>query len=102
MLAMLLAACGGAQAPDGAKYPPRKEGCEVTVFHEAPAMPTDNIGTVTATCDASLSDAECTRTLQDEACKLGGDIVWGVPDQPTLDLGKKRLSGRVAHTRQAK
>ena len=68
---VLLAACGGGGAPS--KFPPRAEGCEVKVFKDAPRLQTENIGTVVAVCDESLSDDECVRQLKDEVCKVGGD-----------------------------
>ncbi len=95
-----LVACGSAPKDPG-KYPPRAEGCEVTVYPDAPTLETDNIGTATATCGDDISDADCLRTLKDQACKLGADVLWGVPDKPTLSLGKKKLSGRAAHTKTA-
>ena len=84
---------------ESAKYPPRPEGCEVKIFADTPSVPTDNIGPITASCDSDVSDALCTRTLQDEACKLGADVVWGVADTAPVRNGKKRLAGRAAHTR---
>jgi hypothetical protein len=81
------------------KYPPREPGCEVQIFAEAPSYPTDNIGPVSATCDESVSDADCGRTLKDQACKIGADTVWGVSDNPTKQLGKKKFFGRAAHTK---
>jgi hypothetical protein len=61
-------------------------------------MRTDNLGPVMASCSPDVSDADCVRQLQDEACKLGGDVVWGVPDKPTQDGGKNLWFGRAAHT----
>lgn len=80
-----------------AKYPPREPNCEVQVFPEAPTYSTDNIGPVSASCDESVSDADCLRTLKDQACKLGADTVWGVSDNPTKQPGRKRFFGRAAH-----
>ena len=87
-------ACGGAPS----KFPARPEGCEVKTFSDAPRIQTENIGTVSSACDESVPDESCLRQLKDEACKLGGDVVWGVPDKPKLENGKKRYSGRAAHT----
>ena len=56
----------------------RTEGCDVKVYPEAPPVVIDNIGPVTATCGLDVSDQDCLRTLQDQACKLGGDVAWGV------------------------
>jgi hypothetical protein len=80
-----------------AKYPPRQPGCEVQVFDEAPSYRTDNIGPVSASCDESVSDADCLRELKDQACKLGADTVWGVSDDQTKQAGRKKLFGRAAH-----
>ncbi len=87
-------ACGGAPS----KFPARPEGCDVKTFADAPRVQTENIGTVSSVCDESVTDESCLRQLKDETCKLGGDVVWGVPDKPKLENGKKRYSGRAAHT----
>lgn len=79
------------------KYPAREPGCEVQVFPEGPTDQTENIGPVQASCDESISDADCLRTLKDEACKLGGDTIWGVSDPPMKQSGKKKFFGRAAH-----
>jgi hypothetical protein len=73
----------------------------VQVFNDVPPMQTANIGPVSATCDERISNDECMRTLKDQACKLGADVVWGVTDNPTPQNGKKRLFGRAAHTKAA-
>lgn len=96
---VLLAACG---APQDSKYPARESGCEIKIFQDTPPVPTDNIGPVTATCDPELPDPVCMRTLQDEACKLGADVVWGVeaPTTVATQVGqRKKFSGRAAHTK---
>lgn len=92
------AGCSSSAAKES-KFPPQKEGCEVQVFNDTPTMPTENIGTVSSSCDEFVSDADCLRTLKDEACKLGGNVVWGVDPKPTMQLGKKKFSGRAAHTK---
>jgi hypothetical protein len=79
-------------------FAPRDKGCDVKVYPEAPAVPTENIGPVSATCAQDVSDAECTRALQDQACLLGGDVVWGV-SAPVAAGSKKVLSGRASHTK---
>jgi hypothetical protein len=91
----LLAACSPSQKEG--KFPARQPGCEVQVFPENPSYQTENIGSVQASCDESISDADCMRTLKDEACKLGADTIWGVNDTPTREANKKKLSGRAAH-----
>ena len=42
---------------------------------------------------------DCLRTLKDEVCKLGGDVVWEVPTEPILRNGKLEWSGRAAHSK---
>jgi len=96
-LALVLSFGCGAKSEMPSKYPAREPGCEVRVFPEAPTYSTENIGTVQASCEETISDADCLRTLQDQACKLGADTVWGVDDRPTMKGGRKRLSGRAAH-----
>ena len=98
-VAALLCACG--TKPVDPRYPVRPAGCEVKLFHGPPTMPTDNLGTVMARCSTDVTDALCIRQLQDEACKLGADVVWGVPDQATLDVGKNLWVARAAHTKGA-
>jgi hypothetical protein len=103
VLASLLAilACGGT-APDP-RYPARDEGCAVKIFHDAPTVPTDNLGQVNATCGQDISDADCIQTMKDQACKMGGDVIWGVPEDTTTGAdGKKHISGRAAHTKANK
>ena len=97
--ALALVACG-APEKEG-RYPKRPEGCAVQVFNESPSMPTDNIGSVDAICGEDISNDACLQTLKDQVCKLGGDVVWGVADAPSISLGKKKLSGRAAHTKTA-
>lgn len=97
-LSLFAFGCSSSPAKES-KYPPQKEGCEVQVFNDTPTMATDNIGVVSSSCDEFVSDADCLRTLKDEACKLGGNVVWGVDPKPKLDLGKKKFSGRAAHTK---
>ncbi|MBX3186455.1 MAG: hypothetical protein KF819_05535 [Labilithrix sp.] len=97
VLAFLLVGCGSSPAPGPGGFPPRPEGCDVHVFPGPPPMQTDNIGAVNAVCGDDVSDADCERTLKDQACKLGGDVVWGVESE--AKSGKKHLSGRAAHTK---
>jgi hypothetical protein len=80
------------------RFAPRARGCEVKVYPDAPAVATENIGPVSATCSAELADQECTRELLDQTCELGGDVVWGV-GRPVAAGSKKVVSGRAAHTR---
>lgn len=76
----------------------REAGCAVQVFDEAPPMRTDNIGPVSATCAADDSKDVCLRELQDQVCRLGGDVLWQV-EGPSPQGDRQHMSGRAAHTR---
>ena len=99
LISILFFACGGDERPS--RYPPREPGCAVEIFYGAPTSRTVNIGPVSASCTEDVSDQDCLRTLKDQVCKLGGDVVWGVDEKPKMDLGRKKWSGRAAHTREA-
>lgn len=97
-LTLFLFACGGGKPLDP-RFSPREPGCDVKVFEELPSMKLHNIGAVNARCDESISEADCMRQLKDEACKLGADVLWGVPPKPEHINGKMHWSGRAAHSR---
>jgi hypothetical protein len=98
LASLALLGCGGAQAPTVGGFPPRPEGCAVTLLHDSPTGITTNIGPVHASCNAEVSDADCLRTLEDQVCKLGGDLVWGVGDKPRAWGDRNMWEGRAAHT----
>ena len=97
LVVAVAAGCGGTQVPD-ARFPRRPEGCKVQLFNDSPDGPTTNIGPVRADCALDVSEADCLRTLLDQVCKLGGDVVWGVADKPQLAGDKNHWEGRAAHT----
>jgi tetrameric-type glycyl-tRNA synthetase alpha subunit len=97
VLAAFVIACGGGGG--SSKYPSRPDGCDITMFPQAPHQATENIGPVSATCDDFVKKEECIRTLKDQACKLGGDVIWGVDEQGTQEDGKIKFHGRAAHTK---
>jgi hypothetical protein len=101
VLVLVLVSTGCPSPAQDGQYPVRAAGCDVKVFHEAPGVMTDNIGPVTATCGDDITDEDCMRTLKDQVCKLGGDLVWGVSDIPSNVQGKKQFAGRAAHTKTA-
>jgi hypothetical protein len=71
------------------------------VFHgKVAGIVYDDIGRVDSICGNDLGREACLVELKNQACKLGGDIVYDVPDDP-LQPGpdKLRYIGRVAHTR---
>jgi hypothetical protein len=92
---LLLAACGGGSSKS--KYPEKPAGCEVAVLRDgAPPYPTENIGPVSSECSDRISKEDCLRELQDQVCKLGGDVVWQVPEKPRAENEKIYWSGRAA------
>ncbi|MEI8259422.1 MAG: hypothetical protein WCJ30_27455 [Deltaproteobacteria bacterium] len=82
----VVAGCGGSQSHTGhrAHAAARPVGCEVETLREGvPARPTRLEGQVVARCTRDQGDeAHCLRQLQDEACRLGGTVLWDVRTQP--------------------
>lgn len=76
----------------------RESGCSVQVFDEAPKIPTENIGPVSAACAEDDSKEVCLRELEDQVCRLGGDVLWQV-EGPSPGGNKQHMSGRAAHTK---
>lgn len=95
-LALAFAACGGSASQR--VFAAREKGCAIELSAGMPSAPTTNIGSVSAWCAQEDSDEQCQRALKDAACELGADVVWGV-GAPVVQDGKKRLSGRAAHTK---
>ncbi len=95
----LVAACSS--TPNRPALPERAAGCPVELFYGSPKSDTSNLGRVSATCGESVSEPECLRQLQDEVCKLGGDVVWGVSERPERVGEKNKFSGRAALTKSA-
>jgi hypothetical protein len=96
ILATALCSCG-TSAPD-ARYPARAGGCPVKSFPGEPAMPVDDLGTVTVECTSGGSGG-CERQALDVVCKRGGDVAWGFADNA---LTSTRLVVHAAHTRRTR
>jgi hypothetical protein len=97
LVLIALVACSGTAS--SSRYPPRPDGCAVQILEQSPTVPTDNIGRAHSVCAPEISKDDCLRELKDQACRLGGDVVWGVPSAPSQVDGRNRWDGRVAHTR---
>lgn len=97
--AVALVACSS--APNRPALPERAAGCPVQLFYGSPTVDTTNLGVVTATCAEDLGEEACLRELQNEVCKLGGDVVWGVSEKPERVGEKNKYSGRAAVTKAA-
>jgi hypothetical protein len=80
----------------------RERGCPVQVFADAPNIPTENVGPVTALCSTDDSKDVCLRELQDQVCLLGGDVVWQMEGPTTISTSegyRQRMRGRAAHSK---
>ena len=83
----------------------RERGCSVQVFADAPPIPTENIGPVTALCSTDDSKDVCLRELEDQVCLLGGDVLWQLEGPVTIATSegyRQRMRGRAAHVKPAK
>jgi hypothetical protein len=104
-LVAFVASCGGGgKSHRDARYPERPPGCSLMVFHiRAQGVAFDDIGRVDAICGTDISYENCLGELKNQACKLGGDILYDVPDEPDRPSpDKNRLTGHVAHSRPGK
>jgi hypothetical protein len=100
LAAIALVSCGG-NAKIDSHYPPRPAGCDVKVFHgKVAGIVYDDIGRVDSICGVDMGRESCLTELKNQTCKLGGDLVYDVPDDPEKPSPDKiRYTGHVAHTR---
>jgi hypothetical protein len=74
----------------------------VQTFTDRPPGKTENIGPVSALCTPDDTPEACLRELQDQVCRLGGDVLWqvdGPAPEDTQNGPRQRMRGRAAHTR---
>ncbi len=104
VLLLLAATSCGHQSKGDPRYPPQSPGCKVQFFRtKVPdTIAYDHIGRVDVICGDRIPEGDCLRTLMDEACKLGGDILYDLsdPEKPAPD--KVKFLARAAHTHIAK
>jgi hypothetical protein len=101
-LGLAAATCATSQNPNAAKYPPRGRGCAVQVFHSAaPGVTTwDDLGIAHVDCPLDEGRVQCLERLREEACRMGGDILYDVPKKPMRPTEQGMVyAGHVAHTR---
>jgi hypothetical protein len=101
-----VATCATRQAghsPGGsAAYPARGPGCDLTMLHApAPNVPDwDDLGIAEVTCHIDIGLPQCLRLFRAEACRMGADIVYDLPERPLRPREQAVLyRGRVAHSR---
>jgi hypothetical protein len=90
--------------PGGAKYPPRRVGCRLSVFHgEKPEVAYwDDLGIANVICHIDDGEATCMGRLRAEACRMGGDIMYDLPRKPLRPKDEAMVfRARIAHTRPA-
>jgi hypothetical protein len=77
-------------------------GCDVTVYHSPvpAAKEWDDLGVAQVDCALDVGRVQCLAQLRAEACRMGGDLLYDVPDKPRrpTDQGMTYY-GRVARRR---
>lgn len=81
---LLVAACASRSPGEGPRYPPRRPGCALSIFHgELPEVVAwDDIGKIEITCHIDDTEVTCLNRLRAEACRMGGDMIYRLPRKP--------------------
>ncbi len=81
--AWLIVACATGSRLE-AKYPPRKPGCALSIYHtDLPqTQDWDDLGKIEVICHIDDTDKTCFNRLRAEACRMGGDIIYRLPIKP--------------------
>ncbi len=85
-------------------FPARPPTCDLAIRHTAtPGVPTwHDLGIAEVTCHIDVGLPQCVRRFRAEACRMGGDIIYAVPEKPLRPREQAVVyRGRVAHTRWA-
>jgi len=104
VIALALAAwtCATTPNPNAAKYPPRGRRCAIHVYNTpAPGVKEwDDLGVARVECPLDVGRVQCMARLREEACKMGGDLLYDVPKRGSRP-GEQAMvfMGHVAHTR---
>ena len=100
-LALLAWTCASTP-PANPKYPPRGRRCTVHVYSSStPGVKEwDDLGMARVECPLDVGRRQCLARLREEACRLGGDLLYDVPKKGQRP-GEQALvyQGHVAHTR---
>jgi hypothetical protein len=83
------------------RYPPRRPGCHLIVsYATAPLGTWDDLGVAQVGCYLDEGEGPCLHRLKAEACRMGGDVLYAVPNRAARP-GEREMTmrGRVAHTR---
>jgi hypothetical protein len=77
----------------------RPQGCPVQVVPQGETpRHIENIGPVVAYCDRDDSRETCLSELENQVCRMGGDLLWQV-DTPQFEGDRQIVHGRAAHTK---
>ncbi|HSS37981.1 MAG TPA: hypothetical protein VLT58_04370 [Polyangia bacterium] len=101
-LALVAMTCATTSNPNAAKYPPRGRGCSVRIFNgPAPGVKEwDDLGVARVDCPLDLGRLQCRQRLREEACRMGGDLLYDVPKKPARPSEQGMVyMGHVAHTK---
>lgn len=86
-------------------YPERPPHCNLRIFHGVVprGIYYDDLGQADAGCYLETTRTECLRQLHAQACKMGGDIIYELPEEPTRPEWREyHYKGLVAHSRPLK
>jgi len=101
-LAAVTVTCATSRNPNAAKYPPRGRRCHVSVYDTpAPGVKEwDDLGMARVECPLDVGRVQCMARLREEACRMGGDLLYDVPRRGSRP-GEQAMvfMGHVAHTR---
>ncbi|HEY4393752.1 MAG TPA: hypothetical protein VGP64_06800 [Polyangia bacterium] len=100
-LALPLAFAATCATTGARKYPARPGGCKLRVFHGPPEVKEwDDLGIAHVDCQLDLGRVQCLQRLKMEACRLGADILYDVPQKPLRPTDQGMVyTGHVAHTK---
>jgi hypothetical protein len=84
------------------KYPRRPSNCKLALYHTpSPGVPAwDDLGVAEVSCYLDVGVQQCMQRLKEEACRMGGDIIYNVPSKPGRPRDQVLVyRAQVAHTR---
>ena len=97
----LLSALTCASSKSARRYPRRPPSCALKIFHSPlpEAVTWDDIGFLEVGCYLDEGESICMHRLRTEACKMGGDMIYGVPKRAFRPTERAMVyRGMVAHS----
>jgi hypothetical protein len=102
-LAIPLSCATRSPNPNAAKYPRRGGNCKIRVFYTPvpDVKEWDDLGMARVECQLDVGGVQCLRRLREEACRMGGDLLYDVPKKPLRPTEQgMAYAGHVAHTKE--